>query len=168
MKTIRRLGMLWLIAAITLSFAACSSDDDEPEVVIEPKGELIVTPIPDDAEPYKVYCIRHGEENIFGDKYCTFIFYFGDNPMNLSSNYIQVLDKDGNVLRNKTVYPPTFEDYVSIDDPAYHEGKCSDAIVILSLFCETSIAYFKYSLDLDGDGWDETIKQPWESVHHYY
>lgn len=54
MKTIRRLGILWLIAAFTLSSAACNSDDDEPKVIFEPKGELIVTPIPDDAETYKV------------------------------------------------------------------------------------------------------------------
>ena len=158
--------LILLIASIE---ASCSDDNiGMDNDSIKPKGELIVTPIPDNAEPYKVYCIRHGEENLLGDKYCTFIFYFGDNPMNLSSEYIQVLDKDGNVLIAKSVYPPTFVDYVSIDDPSYNENKCSDGFKILSRFCEKSVAYFKYSLDLDDDGWDDIIKQPWETVHHYY
>lgn len=166
MKTIKKIGMLWLIAIMPLCFSACSSNE---EPALEPEENIVIeTPIPDNAEPYKVYCIRHGEEKLLGDKYCTFIFYFGDNPMNLSSEYIQVLDKDGNVLIAKSVYPPTFVDYVSIDDPSYNENKCSDGFKILSRFCEKSVAYFKYSLDLDDDGWDDIIKQPWETVHHYY
>ena len=158
--------LLLVIASIE---ASCSDDSNSiKNDSTTPKGELIVTPIPNNAEPYKIYAVKHFEKKDFLDEKCTFIFNFGDNPKNLSNIYVQVLDKKGNVIVDKTLYPPSDPDYISADDSSYREEYNSDAIIMLSFLCENSIAYFKYSYDIDDDGWNETIKQPWETVHHYY
>ena len=71
---------------------SCSSGDAEP--VLEPEEDIIMeTPLPADAEPYKVYAFRHEKKQLHSR--CYFKFYFGDNPLGLSQKYLEVLDKNG-------------------------------------------------------------------------
>lgn len=74
MKTKRRFGMLWLIATITLSFAACSSDDDP--VIEEEEETFIEGKLPSNIHVGMIYPISHDKKN---DK-CTFGLYLGENP----------------------------------------------------------------------------------------
>ncbi|MBQ9498601.1 MAG: hypothetical protein IJR56_00630 [Bacteroidaceae bacterium] len=155
----------FIVIFLSLLLFSCSSNDNEP--VVEPEEEDIVieTPLPADAEPYTVYAIRHEKHPLKSE--CTFIFYFGENPYKEVMMHVRGMDKNGNQIFGKTVYSPLYKDYVSRDDPKWDEHSCSDSFTIHSLACER-IAYFKFSLDLDGDGWYEPVTQPWEPVHNYY
>ena len=62
-----------IVLGMFFANTSCSSDN-EPEV--EPEEEVILTPIPEGAEPGKVYSISHDKKN----DSCTFTIYLGDNP----------------------------------------------------------------------------------------
>lgn len=96
MKALRFTWAYLLMAAFTF-LTSCSSDDDEP--IPEPEEEVILTPIPDGAEPGKIYAISHDKKN----DVCTFQFYFGDySTEELREKYsnvsveLRILDSAGN------------------------------------------------------------------------
>lgn len=163
MKTLRLLGMIGLTAVLALSFTACSSDD---EPALEPDEDIVIeTPLPADAEAYTVYAIRH-EKKAIGSE-CTFIFNFGDNPLGLELKHVQVISKNGNVLMQKTLYSPLYKEYVPRDDPEWNRESCCDCFTMPCYNCEM-IEYFKFTLDYDGDGWEEVFTQPWKSPHDFF
>lgn len=98
------------MVAFTFGLTSCSSDDHEP--IPEPEEEVILTPIPDGAEPGKIYAIKHDKKN----DTCTFQFYFGDNSTEemkeIYSNSLVSLsihDSTGRTLFSYTLHSPDFE-----------------------------------------------------------
>ena len=85
MKTIRFFGMLWLAATISLSFCACSSDDDEPAIEEE---EYIEGKIPPDIQIGALYAISHDKKN---DK-CKYGIYLGNPP---SPDLVELIEHGG-------------------------------------------------------------------------
>lgn len=85
MKTIRFFGMLWIAAAISLSFCACSSDDDEPAIEEE---EYIEGKIPPDIQIGALYAISHDKKN---DK-CKYGIYLGNPP---SPELVELIEHGG-------------------------------------------------------------------------
>ena len=66
MKTFRFLWTCLLMVTLPFGFTACSDDDEEP--VVEPEEDIIMeTPLPADAEPYKVYAFRHEKNSYIAD-----------------------------------------------------------------------------------------------------
>lgn len=164
MKAFRFLWTCLLMVILPFCFTACSDDDEEP--VVKPEEDIIIeTPLPADAESYTVYAIRHEKHPIRSE--CTFIFYFGENLYKEETMYLQGMDKDGGVVFGKQLYSPLYKDYVSRDDPEWNVNSCSDCFTIQSIECER-IAYFMFSLDMDGDGWYDPVTQPWKPVHNFF
>lgn len=156
---------IFIVLLLSLLFFSCNSNDDEP--IVEPEEEDIVieTPLPADAEPYTVYAIRHEKHPMKNE--CTFVFYFGENPYKEEMKHVRGMDKNGNQIFGKTLYSPLYKDYVSSDDPRWNKDSCSDCFTIHSITCER-IAYFEFSLDMDGDGWYDPVTQSWKPVHSFF
>jgi hypothetical protein len=100
MNTIRRLGILWLITAITLSFAACSSDDDP--VIEEEEETFIEGKLPSNIHVGMIYPISHDKKN---DK-CTFGLYLGENP---PQDLIEAMEKEYVYLKMYDRYGQPFK-----------------------------------------------------------
>ena len=171
MKMIRFFWILWLAAAISLSFCACSSDDEEP--VIDEGPTLIETPIPADAE-FGLYAIRHDKE----DDHCTFKFYFGDNPP-VDNMVIVLWDWKGEYLGQFYLVAPSHPEYVESD--TYVErfdgirGYHSDVFTVSCYMCENMLGSFRYYYTVDVvTETGETQKQfqeieiPWRPLHHFF
>ena len=172
MKTIRFFGMLWLAAAISLSFCACSSDDDPIE---EEEGPtLIETPIPADAE-IGVYAIRHDKTK----DQCTFKFIFGENPISANVNVI-LWGWSGEYLEQFYLVAPSHPEYVESDTYVDRfdgiRGYHSDVFTISCYMCETMLATLRYHLPVNlvneetGETYVEwqTIEKKWRPIHHFF
>jgi len=147
---------------------SCSSGDAEP--VLEPEEDIIMeTPLPADAEPYKVYAFRHEKKQLHSR--CYFKFYFGDNPLGLSQKYLEVLDKNGKKIFEKTLYPPTHPKYEAVDESnysqVYERGHYNDVFALTPAQCEL-VGSFRILIDTNGDGRNESVVQKWESPHRFY
>ncbi len=166
MKTIRLWKWWYPVALMAFALHSCTDNSEEMESTNEVPDDFIYTPLPDNAEPYKVYGIKHNEKNIFGDKYCIFRFYFGDNPKEKRSVYLMAITKSGELVFAGSVYPPTEPYYKSIDDPRFGQEDCiSDYFKIYGKWCE-DIELFKYDNDeTDEKGWAILTEQVWEPVH---
>lgn len=169
MKTIKRFGMFWLIAAITLSFAACSSDDD---LAVEPEDEVILTPLPSNAEPGKIYPLSHEKKHAT----CKFQFYFGDNSTEeLREKYsnclveLSLLDNRGNEIDHIILHSPNY------DSSFYYSGFIYDTFELVTYQCER-ISKFEYRLGYSADEdftrnqkyGSQIYVQEWRSPHSFF
>ena len=193
MNTIRRLGILWLITAITLSFAACSSDDDP--VIEEEEETFIEGKLPKNLHVGMLYPISHDKKN---DK-CTFGLYLGDNPQ---QDFIDALEQGRVTLamydRNGNKYERNYWDSngFNVYDSTLGFKLSHDRTITMSCaFCEIytkfCIQYSKPTIfefypeltkmddvelnfvswpgnPLDGTLINGNIIQSWSSPHHWY
>ena len=172
MKTIRFIGMLWLTAAISLSFCACSSDDDPIE---EEEGPtLIETPIPANAE-IGVYAIRHDKTK----DQCTFKFIFGEKPPRTNIN-VTLWDWSGKYIDQFYLVAPSHPEYVESDTYVSRfdgiRGYHSDVFTISCYMCENMLATLSYTLSINlvneetGETYVqwETIEKKWRPIHHFF
>ena len=165
MKTTNFIWTCLIVLGMFFANTSCSSDN-EPEV--EPEEEVILTPIPEGAEPGKVYAISHDKKN---DK-CVFQFYFGDNSTEelkeKNSNCIvtlKALDAAGNELYNagRGLHP------IDLDLPWG-----GDTFELPCSLCER-IRQFEYNYlfpyDVDSERWkkygEETYTQQYRSPHSF-
>lgn len=172
MKTIRFFGMLWLAAAISLSFCACSSDDDPIE---EEEGPtLIETPIPANAE-IGVYAIRHDKTK----DQCTFKFIFGENPP-VDDVVVSLESWSGNFIDQYYLVAPSHPEYVESDTYVSRfdgtRGYHSDVFTVPCYMCENILATLRYNLPVNivneetGETYVQwqTIEKKWRPIHHFF
>lgn len=112
MKTLNIIWACLIVFGLSFGCTSCNSEDDDP--IVESEEEIILTPIPDGAEPGKVYAISHDKKN----DTCTFQFYFGDNSTKEQREKfskcivtLKALDAAGNELYNagRGLHPTDFD-----------------------------------------------------------
>ena len=164
MNTIKRFGILWLITGITLSFTACSSDDDEP--IVEPEDEVILTPIPSNAEPGMIYAISHDKKN----DTCTFQAFFGKTRLEeLGDAYIgarihmKAYDNMGNVIVDYLLHAS------DTPEESLYESAMMDTFTIPCFLCER-IRSFETTMYDGEDAFNPPVEHvySWSSPHQNY
>ncbi len=164
--------MLWIAATISLSFCACSSDE---EPIKEEEGPtLIETSIPANTE-IGVYAIRHDKKN----DQCTFKFIFGENPP-VDNIVVMLWDWGGNYVDQFYLVAPSHPEYVESDTFVERfdgiRGYHSDVFTISCYMCEVMLATLNYTLpvNLINEETGETyvqwqkIEKKWRPIHHFF
>lgn len=160
----KKLLFFWaglLTIGLTLCCTSCSKSKDDP--VVDPEPEVIITPLPANPEPGKLYAISHDLKK----EVCTFQYYFGDNSTEeLRKRFSDALvdlrgyDSDGNELLRRTIVSPDFS----------HPWSDSfiETFTVPSYMCEL-IRTFKYHLwyydDERSDIHEVDTEQSWRTPH---
>ena len=152
------------MVAFTFGLTSCSSDDHEP--IPEPEEEVILTPIPDGAEPGKIYAISHDKKK----DVCTFQLYFGKTRAEeLGEAYmgaraiVKALDSRGNILFEYLLHAPDTPDSV------LYLGARLDTFTVYCHQCE-AIRSFE-SVIYDGeDAFNDPVEvsQQYRSPHTFF
>ena len=160
MKTTNFIWACLVVLGMSLGNTSCSNDD-EPNVEPE-ENVLIETPLPADAEPGKVYALRHDKKN----GKCVFQFYFGKTRSEeLGSAYIgatailQACDINGNIIDEcRLQAPDTPKEHLSSDQ--------MDTFTISTYICE-KIRTFKISVYDGSDSFNDPVEytQQYRSPH---
>jgi hypothetical protein len=154
MKTLRLLGMIGLGAVLSLSFAACSSDDDP---VIEEEETFIEGKLPSNIHVGMIYPISHDKKN----DVCIFGIYLGENPpqemiaaMELEKVFVHMYDRYDNEYQYKEYgynYNPVKGNYTNglniwNDEKRHWEFRHDNTITVACVACEF-VTKIKISFD---------------------